>query len=62
MVIKEYLKVKDVEETLRISRKKAYTLVNEKDFPTIRIGKSIRIPQKDFEKWLENNLYKTYEM
>lgn len=34
----EYLTVKDVQQILRLGRKKTYELVNESDFPCISAG------------------------
>jgi len=48
----EILTVPDVQEYLQIGRRQAYALCTDPDFPSIRIGKSIRIPKKAFFKWL----------
>jgi len=48
----ELITVPELAKFLKISRSKAYSLVNEKRFPIIRIGKCIRIKQKDLQKWL----------
>ncbi len=53
------LSVKDLQKSLGIGRNSAYELVNRADFPAIRIGKSIRIPAKDFDEWLSENARKT---
>lgn len=39
------LTVDDLRAYLRIGRAKAYELVNEPDFPALRVGRSIRIPK-----------------
>ena len=36
-----------------ICKEAAYDLANRKDFPAIRIGRSIRVPRDAFLKWLE---------
>lgn len=46
------LTVSDLANQLKISRSKAYTLVNQKGFPVIKLGKCIRISQKQLKKWL----------
>ena len=46
------LTVSDLAKQLKISRSKAYTLVNQKGFPVIKLGKCIRISQKQLKKWL----------
>lgn len=48
----EFLKVEDIQMILNIGRKKAYELVNQPDFPKIRIGRSIRINRIEFERYL----------
>ena len=52
------LSVAHVQSILGIGRVQAYQLVNSADFPTIRIGKSIRIPRDKFLKWLDENAEK----
>ena len=44
--------VDEMSKLLGISRPKAYELANQKDFPTIRIGKRILIPAERFHQWL----------
>ena len=51
---KEILKVQDVQKFLRISRSKAYSLVNSAEFPIIKIGNDIRIERTAFFRWLDS--------
>jgi excisionase family DNA binding protein len=46
------LTVAQVQAVLRIARGTAYELVHQAGFPTIRIGKALRIPKAGFIKWL----------
>ena len=46
------LTVAELAAHLRISRKQAYRLVGMPDFPAIRIGKRILIPEDKYEAWL----------
>ena len=48
----DLLTVIDMAKLLKISRSKAYELTKEKDFPAIKIGKSIRIMREELYKWL----------
>ena len=48
----QFIKVTDMAKILKINRQKAYELIHSEDFPFITIGKSIRIPVNQFEKWL----------
>lgn len=57
--------VADVQKVLHIGRDKAYTLFNQKSFPSVRIGGKHLIAEKDFEKWFESIKKipnKTYEL
>jgi excisionase family DNA binding protein len=47
------LKVRHIQETLGISRQESYRLVHMAGFPVMRIGRSIRVPQDAFLRWLE---------
>ncbi|GEA15369.1 hypothetical protein E308F_16130 [Moorella sp. E308F] len=47
------LTVPEVARLLRIGRAAAYELANRKDFPTIRIGRTIRIPREALLRWME---------
>jgi excisionase family DNA binding protein len=47
------LTVSDLQKVLRVSRVKAYELVNQQGFPTVRFGRVIRIPRDGLLKWLE---------
>ena len=50
----QLLTVLEMANLLRISRSKAYDLIKEANFPTIKIGKSIRINKKELVSWLHN--------
>lgn len=47
------LKVKDVQKVLGVSKNVAYELVNSKNFPAVRIGRSFRVPKEGLKAWLE---------
>ena len=46
--------VKQLQQLLQLSRGKVYALVNRKDFPSIRFGRSIRIPRDLLFQWLRD--------
>lgn len=50
---KEYLKVSEVAEFLRIGRTRAYELVGSGEIPSVRIGRNIRVSRRELERWLE---------
>ena len=53
--LETYLTIKDIQKHLGICRTTAYELVNSNsDFPKIRILGSIRIPKREYIKWLES--------
>ena len=56
----KFLTVKEVQGILRIGRAMTYELVNQPDFPKLRIGKKILIPEKEFQDFLKRYLYKKY--
>lgn len=49
--------VKEVQGILKISQAQAYNLFNsyieDEKFPSFRIGNSLRVTKKDFNRWLE---------
>jgi excisionase family DNA binding protein len=45
--------VADVQDYLGISRQTAYELVHQPDFPTLRLGRLIKIPKDAFLRWIE---------
>lgn len=50
---KEYLKVPEVAEFLRIGRSRAYELVGSGEIPSVRIGRSVRVSRRKLERWIE---------
>lgn len=49
---KELITVPEMARILKISRSKAYTLIKEKGFPIVKIGRCIRISKTSVFKWL----------
>lgn len=50
------LTVKELQTRLNLGKNKTYKLVHTKGFPTIRIGKTILVPEEQLQLWLEDNL------
>ena len=48
-----FLNAQLVAQTLGVGRATAYELMNEKDFPAIRIGSRIVVPKDKFRQWVE---------
>ncbi|MEH7442764.1 helix-turn-helix domain-containing protein [Bacillus sp. JJ1122] len=47
------LKVDDIQEILHIGRRKAYEVMNTKDFPGIKMGRLRRVSRESFFLWLD---------
>ena len=58
----EILTVKDIKLSLGCGINRAYDIVNQKDFPKIKIGQRIYIPKEEYEKWLKMYLRKEYNI
>ena len=50
------LTVDEAATLLRISRNSVYALVREHRLPHIRLGRSVRIPRRIFERWMEQQV------
>jgi excisionase family DNA binding protein len=50
----ELITVEEMGQLFKISRSKTYSLIKEKDFPSIKIGKCIRINKIELLSWLQN--------
>jgi excisionase family DNA binding protein len=51
----QLLKPLRVAQVLAISKSKAYTLMQTGTLPTIRIGRSLRVPAKALTQWIDTN-------
>lgn len=49
------LNVKQLADLLGVSYSSAYELIQEDDFPAVRIGKRIVIPKDELRKWISTN-------
>lgn len=59
---KEMLTVKDIKESLGCGINRAYDIVNQKDFPKVKIGKRFYIPKDEYDKWIHSYLRKEYKI
>ena len=46
--------VAEVQEMLKIGKSRAYQLVQSGEIPHVRIGKLLRVPADDLERYLES--------
>lgn len=53
------LTVDEMMDLLRVGRTTAYELCRRVDFPTIRIGRMIRIPESALLRWIEKQIATT---
>ena len=56
------LTVKDLGRYIPFGKNKLYKLVNSDDFPKITIGRTILIPKKNLDEWINSHLYKKYDL
>ena len=54
-------RVGEVARLLKISRGAAYRLVGGEELPSIRIGRSVRVLRKDFERYTARKRRASYE-
>ena len=55
--MREWLTLREMQETLGIGKTKAYELVATGDIPSVRIGRSIRVSVLELERWLDDQRY-----
>lgn len=53
--LEEMLTVSEVASHLRISKKQAYRLTSQQDFPAVRIGRRILIPEEQYINWVNRH-------
>jgi excisionase family DNA binding protein len=54
-MIPKLLNAKEVAEVLRISRSKAYLMMQQKVLPSIRMERSVRVHEEDLIQYIERN-------
>lgn len=47
------LTAKDISHILKISKPTAYEMMNQSDFPTLKIGRCKRVLRDEFFKWIK---------
>ena len=45
--------IEDIMSLLDIGHARAYALVKQRGFPSIKIGRQFKVPRDAFERWLE---------
>lgn len=59
---KRMLRVADIQKIFDCSVKKAYEIVNQPDFPKIKIGRDLYIPVQEYDKWIKKYTGKEYKL
>ena len=54
---RELLKVSEVAKILGIGRTTTYELIRTRAIPSIRLGKTLRIPEKALREFIEKNTH-----
>jgi excisionase family DNA binding protein len=49
----ELLRPEDVQRILRIGRSKVYEMIARGELPMIRIGRVVRVPSRELDRWME---------
>lgn len=52
MTAEHYLTVAEVADELRVSKMTVYRLVNDRELPSVRIGRSVRVRRADLDAYL----------
>lgn len=53
MVDGELLRPEEVQNILRIGRSKVYEMIARGELPVIRIGRAVRVPRSELERWID---------
>lgn len=51
--------VPEVAEYLKMSKSKLYLLIQRRQIPHVRIGRNVRIRERDLQDWIEEQAEKT---
>ena len=60
--MEKMLRVKDIQNIIGCSLPKAYAIIKQSGFPSIRIGKNYYTSEIEFQKWVNRNLYKEIKL
>ena len=60
-VLPTVLTMQHVQEILGISRAKTYELAHRREFPVVRLGRTMRVPREAFLRWLNTQASRAEE-
>ena len=49
------LKISQVSDLIGFGRSKTYRLISDGELPHVRIGRSVRVPADELERWIAEN-------
>ncbi len=55
------LRTRELQDTLKIGRDKAYSLMHSKSFPSIKIGGQYYVSEDELQKWLKQYAYREFK-
>lgn len=56
----EYLTAADIAKIIHCGKNKAYWLMHQPDFPSVKIGGRYLVSKDEFDKFMKQNVYKEY--
>jgi excisionase family DNA binding protein len=56
------LSADELAEQLRVSRSKAYQLMRCGEIPTVKMGRSVRVRQRDIDEYIQRNTYNSFDL
>lgn len=62
MDTKSFYTIEDIMKILQIGKSTAYKLFNSRSFPSTKIGGNYRISAKLFDKWVESQAGKEFNL
>ena len=54
MTAEKFLTVPEIADELRVSKMTVYRLVNDRELPSVRIGRSVRVRRADLDHYIAN--------
>lgn len=55
------LKVDDIMARLKVSRPQAYAMMADGTLPVVRIGRLVRVPAEELDRWIEAKVEREVE-
>ena len=52
----ELLRINDVARLFNVGRSTVYELIERRELPVVRIGRSVRVPKRAIGQWIEHQL------